>query len=287
MKKCTDLILLTVGNIFCAVAVGMVALPLSISLGGTSGLGRILNALIPIRLSVWVMILNVILFSLAYFMVGKKFASKTLFSALIFPVFLEIFSRFTFMSILKSDLLLGSVIAGVLLGTGGGLILRGNGSCGGLDIIAIILNKRFGLSTAFLVGLFDGLVMLGQFQSDNALSFVYGIVLIISCSLTMDRIVVAQKHEVKMMIFSLESEKIRQTLLHEEDCGLSVLHGESGYMNNPISVIVSVVPYEKVSSCKEAILKTDPRAFIVLENVQAAYSGNYKLRRPEDTIRKD
>ena len=103
----------------------------------------------------------------------------------------------------------------------------------------------------------------------------------------MDRIVVAQKHEVKMMIFSLESEKIRQTLLHEEDCGLSVLHGESGYMNNPISVIVSVVPYEKVSSCKEAILKTDPRAFIVLENVQAAYSGNYKLRRPEDTIRKD
>ena len=101
----------------------------------------------------------------------------------------------------------------------------------------------------------------------------------------MDRIVVAQKHEVKMMIFSLESEKIRQTLLHEEDCGLSVLHGESGYMNNPISVIVSVVPYEKVSSCKEAILKTDPRAFIVLENVQAAYSGNYKLRRPEDTIK--
>ncbi|MGM9977083.1 MAG: YitT family protein, partial [Bulleidia sp.] len=83
MKKCTDLILLTVGNIFCAVAVGMVALPLSISLGGTSGLGRILNALIPIRLSVWVMILNVILFSFAYFMVGKKFASKTLFSALV------------------------------------------------------------------------------------------------------------------------------------------------------------------------------------------------------------
>lgn len=287
MKKCTDLILLTVGNIFCAIAIGMVALPLSISLGGTSGLGRILNSVIPLRLSVWVMILNVILLSLAYFMVGKKFASKTLFSALVFPFLLEIVSRFTFLSILRSDMLLGSALAGVLLGTGGGLILRGNGSCGGLDIIAIILNEKFGIPTAFLVGLFDGLVMLGQFQVDNALSFVYGIVLIIACSLTMDRIVVAQKHEVKMMIFSLQHEMVRETLLYEEDCGLSLLEGESGYKGNPFKVIVSIVPYEKVNSCKEAILKTDPQAFIVLENVQAAYSGNYRLRRPEDTVGKD
>lgn len=284
MKKYTDLFLLIISNIFCAIAIGMVALPLSISLGGTSGLGRILNSLIPIRLSVWVMILNIILFSLAYFLVGKKFAMKTLFSAIVFPLFLELFSRFTFMTILKDDLLLGSVIAGVLLGTGGGLILRGNGSAGGLDIIAIILNQRFSLPTAFLVGLFDGIVMLGQFNVENALSFIYGIVLIMTCSVTMDRIVVAQKHEVKMMIFSLESEKIRETLLFEEDCGLSLLRGESGYQRNPFSVIVSIVPYEKVSACKEAVLNADPDAFIVLENVQAAYSGNYRLRRPEDIL---
>ena len=91
MTKCTDLILLTVGNIFCAVAVGMVALPLSISLGGTSGLGRILNALIPIRLSVWVMILNVVLFSFAYFMVGKKLLPKHCFLHWFFRFFWKSF----------------------------------------------------------------------------------------------------------------------------------------------------------------------------------------------------
>lgn len=285
MKKVSDIVLLTVGNIFCAAAIGMVALPLNISLGGTSGLGRILSALIPIRLSVWVMILNITLFALAFFMVGRKFAMKTLFSAIMFPVLLEVFSRFTVMTVLKDDLLLGSVIAGILLGTGGGLILRGNGSCGGLDIIAIILNEKFGFPTAFLVGLFDGIVMLGQFRGDNALMFIYGVVLIIACSMTMDRIVVAQKHEVKMMIFSPEYEKIRDVLLHEEDCGVSLLNGEGGYKGAALKVIVSVVPYEKVASCKEKVLKMDPRAFIVLENVQAAYSGNYHLRNPEDVLR--
>lgn len=285
MKKVSDIALLTVGNIFCAAAIGMVALPLNISLGGTSGLGRILSGLIPIRLSVWVMILNVILFSLAFFLVGKKFAMKTLFSAITFPVLLEVFSHVTVMSVLKDDLLLGSVLAGVLLGTGGGLILRGNGSCGGLDIIAIILNEKFGISTAFLVGLFDCIVMLGQFRGDNALMFIYGIVLIISCSITMDRIVVAQKHEVKMMIFTPEYEAVRDILLHEEDCGVSLLNGEGGYKGTAMKVIVSVVPYEKVASCKEKILQVDPKAFIVLENVQAAYSGNYHLRNPEDALK--
>lgn len=285
MKKSGDLFLLMSGNVLCAIAIGMVALPLSISLGGTSGLAKVLNGVIPIRLSVWVMALNIILFSMAYFLVGKKFAMKTLFSAIVFPILLEVFSRFTWMSVLGNDLFLGSILAGALLGTGGGLILRGNGSCGGLDIIAIILNNRFGIPTAFLVGLFDCVVMLLQFEMSHALSFIYGIVLIFTCSMTMNRIVVAQKHEVKMMIFSQKHEEIRQKLLHQEDCGCSLLHGESGYERNPFSVIVSVVPYEKVRSCKETILETDANAFIVLEDVQAAYSGNYHLRRPDDMKR--
>lgn len=151
-----------------------------------------------------------------------------------------------------------------------------------MDINAIILNNRFGIPTTFMVGLFDCVVMLMEFDATHALSFVYGAVMIFTCSATMNRIVVAQKQEVKIMIFSKKSESIRDRLLHEEDCGLSLLNGESGYERNPFNVIVCVVPMEKVRSCKEAVLNEDPDAFIVLENVQAAYSGNYFLRRPED-----
>lgn len=282
MKKCLDFILIAAGNVLCAVSIGMLALPLSISLGGTSGLGKVLTKVLPIKLSMIVLALNMILFVLAYFCVGKKFAMKTLFSALVFPFLLEFFSRFTFMEILNNDMFLASVLAGALLGLGSGLILRGNGSSGGLDIIAIILNNRFAVPTAFLVGLFDCVVMLLQFDASHALSFVYGAVMIFTCSATMNRIVMAQKQEVKMLIFSRKSESIRDRLLHEEDCGLSLLKGESGYERNPFHVIVCIVPMEKVRSCKETVLSEDTDAFIVLESVQAAYSGNYFLRRPED-----
>lgn len=56
----------------------------------------------------------------------------------------------------------------------------------GMDIIAIILNNRFGIPTTFMVGLFDCVVMLMQFDATHALSFVYGAVMIFTCSATMN-----------------------------------------------------------------------------------------------------
>lgn len=282
MKKFGDFVLLLAGNILSAVSIGMLALPLSISLGGTSGLAKVISHVIPVSLSVLVFTLNMILFAIAFVFLGRKFAMKTLFSAVMFPLLLDVFSRFTFMSILQNDLFLASVLAGVLLGAGSGLILRGNGSSGGFDIIAVILNERFHIPAALVTGLFDTVIMLLQFDRSMALSFIYGAVMIFVCSATMNRIVVAQKQEVKMMIFSEKTEEIREKLLNEEDCGLSIVKGESGYARKKIAVLISVLSYDKVRSCKEAVLSADPNAFIVLENVQAAYSGNYYLRRPQD-----
>ena len=47
-------------------------------------------------------------------------------------------------------------------------------------------------------------------------------------------------------------------------------------------VIVSIMPYDKVNHVKQSILAIDQNAFIVLENVQAAYSGVHYLRKPEE-----
>lgn len=282
MKRFKDLIYLVIGNILCAIAIGTLALRLNISLGGVSGLAKVINSVIPLPISILVWIFNAILFLLGFFFVGKEFAMREIVSVFLFPIFLEIAQDISILDALSSDLFLGAILAGVILGVGSGLILRGNGASGGFDVIAVILEKYFDIKTAITIAICDTCVLCLQIQLDHILNSIYGIVMIFVTSTLINKIVTKGKNEVKMMVFSSKTDELREVLLQQEDCGVTCLKAESGYKQKDMSVLVSVMPYEKVQHCKKSILEIDPSAFLVLEDVQAAYSGNYKLRRPED-----
>lgn len=203
-------------------------------------------------------------------------------SVILFPVFLEIAQNITVLDCLKEDLLLGTLIGGILLGSGSGLILRGNGSSGGFDIIGVILNKYFNVKTASIMGLIDVFVLVFQIRIENLMFSIYGVVMILITSYMVNLILTKENNEVKIMIFSKKEDEIQDMLLYERDCGCSILHGETGYTKEKMRVIVSIMPYDKVNHVKQSILAIDQDAFIVLENVQAAYSGVHYLRKPEE-----
>lgn len=282
MKQIKDTFFIVVGNMICSLGIGTIALRLELSLGGVSGLAKVLHGILPISISILVLAVNLILFALAYFFVGKKFAMNSFLSVILFPVFLEIAQNITVLDCLKEDLLLGTLIGGILLGSGSGLILRGNGSSGGFDIIGVILNKYFNVKTASIMGLIDVFVLVFQIRIENLMFSIYGVVMIFITSYMVNLILTKENNEVKIMIFSKKEDEIQDMLLHERDCGCSILHGETGYTKEKMRVIVSIMPYDKVNPVKQSILAIDQDAFIVLENVQAAYSGVHYLRKPEE-----
>lgn len=283
MKMIKDIFLIVVGNILSAIGIGTIALQQGISLGGVSGMAKVLNVIIPLPISILVWILNIVLFVLAFFFIGKKFAMRTIISAMLFPVLLEFAQHITVLDVLKADPLLSSILGGVALGTGAGLILRGNASSGGFDILAVIANKYWNIKTATVIAACDTITLLFQVRAENLLYSIYGILMIFITSTVINKIITKENNEVKMMIFSKYEKEIKNVLLNEQDCGLTLLHGETGYTNTKMNVIVTIMPLQKVQACKSAILNTDKDAFIVIENVQAAYTGNYYLRKPEDT----
>lgn len=167
MKQIKDTFFIVVGNMICSLGIGTIALRLGLSLGGVSGLAKVLHGILPISISIIVLAVNLILFALAYFFVGKKFAMNSFLSVILFPVFLEIAQNITVLDCLKEDLLMGTLIGGILLGSGSGLILRGNGSNGGFDIIGVILNKYFNIKTASTMALIDVFVLVFQIKIEN------------------------------------------------------------------------------------------------------------------------
>ena len=267
------------GTALTAAAFGLIVLPQGLAAGGITGLSVLLSRVMPLPVSAIVFVLNAGLFLLGWACVGRDFAFKTLLVSLLFPVLLELFQRLDILTELSADPLISSLLAGGMLGFGTGLVLLGNGSCGGFDILGVVLNKKLGVPVSLVMFLCDGAVLIAQALSAGILNTVYGVLVILVSSFTVNRVLTNGKEEGQMLIFSQKYEEIRRALLDDQDVGLTFLNGETGYMRRPIKVIVTVMPHSKIENVKKAVYGIDPTAFLLLNSTRYVGGKGYTISR--------
>ena len=271
--------LVAVGSCLTACAFGLIVLPQGFAAGGVTGFSVLLGKIIPLPVSTIVLMVNLTLFALGWFFVNKDFVFKTLMTSIIFPVALEISMQADIFSELAADSLASSLIAGGLLGLGSGLILIGNGSGGGFDIVAVILNKKFGISVSAVMYLCDFAVILTQTVSGGVLKTVYGVIVILVSCLIVDQVLVRGKSAGRIFIFSNHEEAIRSQLIDKIDVGMTFLQGESGYNRHACKVIVTVVHLDMVEKVKRSVYSIDPAAFVVVDTVHYVSGRGYTMDR--------
>ena len=201
MKKMISLAAIACGAILSAAAFGLIVLPLGFSAGGVTGLAVLLCRVSHLRVSAVVLVLNLTLFVLGWYFVGKEFAAKTLLASVLFPMAMELFQRSNALTALAADPLLASLLAGGLLGLGAGLILLGNGSSGGFDILGVILHLKFRIPVALVMYIGDFGVILFQGSTETVLSVAYGIVVILVSSLVINHLL---SNTERIQIFAAE-----------------------------------------------------------------------------------
>lgn len=278
-EKFRSYLRIALGTALTAGAFGLIVLPQSMAAGGITGLSVLLSRVLPLPVAAIVFVLNAGLFLLGWACVGREFAFKTLLVSLLFPVLLELFQRMDILAALCTDPLLSSLLAGGMLGFGTGLVLLGNGSCGGFDILGVVLNKKLGLPVSLVMFLCDSTVLISQALTVGVLNTVYGVLVILVCSFTLNRVLTNGKEEGQMLIFSQKYEEIRRVLLEDQDVGLTFLNGETGYQRRPIKVIVTVMPHSKIENVKKAVYGIDPTAFLLLNSTRYVGGKGYTLSR--------
>lgn len=172
-----NLLLLIIGTALTALSFGAFILPLGYAAGGVTGFSKTICALVPLPLSLMVFIINMTLLLLGLIVLGKGFVMKTITVSVLFPVMLDFFSDYP-LGALFSHSFVSLICAGLLLGTGAGLIIRSGASSGGFDILALILNSRLGISVALVLNLSDAAVILMQAVSHSVTSTLCGILVI-------------------------------------------------------------------------------------------------------------
>lgn len=139
-----DLPILTFGMFIGAIAVHFFLIPSKLIIGSITGLSIVINLLTSISLPVLIFIINAFLLVLAYFIIGKEFGVKTVYSALILSPMIAILEKiYPIEQSLMQDQWLDLLCFVLILSFSQTILFRHNASTGGLDIIAKIVNKYF------------------------------------------------------------------------------------------------------------------------------------------------
>lgn len=283
LKQNLTLILsVIVGNAMLAFAVCAFVIPNDIMLGGSNGIALFIQQFLPgIRLSVISAVVNVSLFVLGWVFLGWKFAATSLASTIIYPLILAVCESLPLGTLFNESIVFSALACSVLFGVGIGLVIRSGGSTGGMDIPPCILYKYKGIPVGKSVMFFDTLVVLMQVMVKGMDGIVCSIAIIAIMGYVIDKTVVSGEKKLQLTIISPEFEKIRQAILHEINCGATMLDIETGYEGNVQKAILTVVYSSKYPQIRDAALAIDSHAFIITSDVSSVHGIGYTIDRAE------
>ena len=194
--------------------------------GGFTGITLIIYQLFDINPSYTNLILNIPLFIVGWRYLGRLSFLYTIIGTVGLSVWLWIFERYQFNLPLENDLMLVSVFAGGFIGIGLGIIFRYEGTTGGVDIIARLVQKYVGWNMGKTMFLFDAFVIL--LSLITYLSYREGLYTLIAVLIGAKLIDFMQEGAYTArgaMIISDRNEEIANAIMKEMERGVTVLKG--------------------------------------------------------------
>ncbi|HUN54677.1 MAG TPA: YitT family protein [Smithella sp.] len=258
-----NLILIITGSCICALAINGILIPRKFVSSGVTGISLIFHYLIPfLPVSVFYLLFNVPLFALGWKYVSRRFFIYSLIGTAVFSAAVE----WIVVPIHVQDPLLCSLLAGIIMGTGLGIILRSAGSSGGTDIISVMVQTRFSIRLGYTVLAFNSIVLAASamlFSLDIAL---YTLIYMYVSSHILDLVVTGPSQRKSVMIISRSQGDIIIKILKELNRGVTVIKGQGGYSGEPEDIIYTVIAFRDLASMKKLINKIDPHAFVVFSD---------------------
>ena len=256
-----NLVLMTLGSLLCAMAVNGILIPHQFFGAGFTGISLVIHYLAPsLPIAVLYFILNVPLFALGWMYVGRRFFLYSIAGMLIFSGALA----FTHVSLPVYDKLLSALLAGIIMGMGSGIILRSLGSGGGLDILSVILMKRFSIRLGTSILTFNAFVLAAGailFSLEMAL---YTLVFLFGSSYMVNLVVTGLSQRKSVFIISPQWEEISHEIMEKIQRGVTIIGGRGGYTGREGQILYTVITFRELSRLKQLISVIDPDAFVVV-----------------------
>lgn len=282
-REIKDYVAITTGLACYAFGWVTFMLPYQISTGGVPGISALIYYVTGIEIQVSYFVINIIFMAFALKILGPKFCIKTLYAIIVLTFFLWLFQL-----LLKDDagnlpLLLGQgqefmacVIGASILGFGIGFVFTHNGSTGGTDIIAWIVNKYKDVSLGRLIMYGDIFIISScYFVFHDWKRVLFGFCVLFVMSAVIDYVVNSNRQSVQFLIFSKKHEEIAETITKGLHRGVTLLEGTGWYSKQNIKVVVVLAKKNQSTEIFRMVRDIDENAFISQSNVVGVYGEGF------------
>lgn len=270
-----DYALLTVGAICSALAVNLFLVPNNVVSGGVTGIAMIARSLFNTPVGILVLLLNIPLFILGWRSLGGfVFGVRTIYTVIVMSLAID--GLAPFLKPVTAEPLLFILYGGVLDGLGVGLVLRARGTTGGVDIVARLLERRYGLAPGQTILVADGLLFAGALWIYGAEPVLYALLVSFIATRTIDLVLEGTVSARQALIITDHPEAITAAVIAELSRGVTLLEGRGGYTSKQRAVLLCVVLRSELSFLKAIIGRIDPAAFVVIGNAAEALGEGFR-----------
>lgn len=290
------------GAALMGLAIGVFLIDAHVVPGGVSGVAMALHFIfedIPVGFMLWMM--NIPLFIWGVIELGWGFARRTIFGFTVSAFSIDLFhgdvpwlEQFALnknpaiLDLQQNDFLFLILIGAVLLGLGMGLVLKNRGTTGGADVIAAILQKRFGLkpgNSIMIMNIFIIIFATWAIYSQNlaadrpALSLAfYAALLSFIISRIVDTILDGFDYARSALIISDKGDEIAAVIMEKLDRGATAFKGRGLYRDVEREILMTVITRREIIIIEEIIKEIDPSAFVIINTVHEVLGQGFKRR---------
>ncbi|MBO4571586.1 MAG: YitT family protein [Bacteroidales bacterium] len=284
-----DYLFISIGVLLYALAWTVFIIPHHLVGGGVTGISAIVQYVTGFNMSYTMFFINAVLLLIALRVLGVAFGARTvyaiIFSSLAFRFLPGLIpEEFIRQFALENGKMLSVIFGGALSGLGCSLAITHGGSTGGTDIVALMVNKFYNISTGTVLIILDIVIIACTLliPSDAGwgsrfANVIYGYIACGVFSYSLDIFMTGQKQSVQMLVFSENYQKIADRIALEENRGVSVLNVQGWHTKQDKKMLLVVVRKTEMNKVLSLIKSEDKQAFVSVGSVQGVYGEGFEM----------
>ncbi|MCH4147717.1 MAG: YitT family protein [Prevotella sp.] len=276
-KEVRDYVMIGVAMVSYGIGWTVFLLPNNIATGGVPGIASVVYWGTGIPAQATYFVINAILLFIALKILGWKFCVKTIYAVAVLTLFLQFFQTSAGnLHLLHDQPFMASIIGAIFTGSGVGMGLAFNGSTGGTDIVAAIVNKYRDISLGRVIMFIDIVIISSSYLVlHNWEQVIYGYVVLLVSAFCIDQVVVSMRRSVQFFIISEKYEEIGHRINKDPHRGCTVVPAQGFYSGNDVKMLFILAKKRESQKIFRIINEIDPHAFVSQSAVIGVYGEGF------------
>ncbi len=281
-REMRDYVMITIAMLSYCIGWSVFLLPNNITTGGVPGIASILEwSPLKIPAQVTYFTINIVLLGIAFRVLGWRFCVKTVYGVAVLTLSLSLMRDFaSSLSLLREQPFMASIIGAVFCGCGVGLGLASNGSAGGTDVVAAVINKYRDISLGHVIMLCDIVIITSSYVVlKDWERVIFGYVVLYVTAFCIDQVINSMRRSVQFFIISDKYLEISRRINAESHRGCTVLEGHGAFSGNDTKVLFVLAKQRESKMILQIVHESDPEAFVSQAPVTGVYGNGFDRMR--------